>query len=541
MAALFTSLGLVPVLRRWALITGKVDIPDTRKVHKQAIPRLGGIAIYLCFLFASLVFIDGTREVRAILAGCLIVFIVGLIDDLYGLSARKKFAGEIAGVLVTMIVGNLYLVNLGNLFGFGSVVLPAWLSGPFTVFAVVGVINAINLIDGLDGLSGGISVIALMAFMLLAFRGDNLEALALSTALLGSILGFLKYNIYPARIFMGDAGSLSVGFILGFLAIHLTQSATGNISPIVPVIILGLPIVDALWVMVSRLVKGGNPFSPDMTHVHHKFLNLGFQHRFTVILIYGISLFWALFAISAHDWPDYMLFYCYLVVTAITYSLLRYLVIHRDRYAFFDRDSAASLRETHTFRTLATAAGYATPALLTLIISYLLLAVLAAFSADFRALIATAIYFPCLLAVWLLKHRLRMSVVKFTLYLGGLVVAFLVDRATDVGLFFGMSLSSVEPWVFLLMIVMIVCKSIFRQRGELFVSVPEIAVLAVGVFALVTFSQTPGLTSFTHIPIRGGLLFLSINIVFFNRNKQPQQAITDPYLFEQGTHEHQNL
>lgn len=515
MTALFTSLGLVPVLRRWALTTGTVDDPGERKVHKLAIPRLGGIAVYLSFLFAALVFIDGTREVRGILAGGLVVFVVGLIDDLYGLSPKKKFAGEIAGVLVTMIIGQLYLVNLGNLFGFGSIVLPPLFAIPFTVFAVVGVINAINLIDGLDGLSGGVSVIALASFMLLAFHDGNTPVMFLCAALIGAVIGFLKYNIYPARIFMGDAGSLSVGFVLGFLAVYLTQSPVSNVSPMIPVVILGVPIVDAMWVMTRRVMKGGKPFSPDMTHVHHKFLDLGLQHRFTVIVIYGISLFWALFAITAREWPEYLLLYGYLAASLAAYGALRYLIDHRQQYAFFSKDSSLGLRETVTYKALSSTAERVTPALFFLLAFYLLLALIAGFSGDQNNFRVGIYYFPSLVAVWLFRHKLSRSFFKTALYLSGLVMAVIVDGGTYVDLFYGFSIAQVEVWVFSLMLSLVIVKTVFRQDGEMFVSIPEIVVLATGVFALVTFSQMSELSHLSNVPIRGGVLFLAINIVFF--------------------------
>lgn len=525
MTALFTSLGLVPVLRRWALTTGTVDTPDERKVHKEAIPRLGGVAIYISFLFSALVFIEGSREVRGILAGALVIFVVGLIDDLYGLSARRKFAGEIAGVLVTITVGHLYLTNLGNLFGLGSIVLSQWASVFFTIFAVVGVINAINLIDGLDGLSGGVSVIALASFALLAFHDGNFEIVALCAALLGAILGFLKYNLYPARIFMGDAGSLTVGFVLGFIAVFLTQTPQSSVSPMIPVVIMGLPILDAVWVMVCRIMKGGGPFTADMTHVHHKFLNLGFQHRFTVIVIYGISLFWALIAITIRDWPEYLLLLNYVVVSMACYGALRYLINHRNRHAFFAKDSSASLRETHTYKILSAKADLIAPMLFVFLVFYLLLAMISTVSSDNYSLFAGSFYLAAVVVVWLFKNKLRQSFLKMVGYLGGLVVAFLVERVHSIDLFTGFPVVQIEVYVFVLMVTLVIIKTLFRRWGEFFVSVPEVAILATGVFVLVAFSQTPELSHLSNVPIRGGVLFFAINIVFFNSTKNQRPIV----------------
>lgn len=520
MTALFASLGLVPVLRRWALINEKLDLPDERKVHTQAIPRLGGVAIYLSFLFSALVFIEVTREVRGILAGGLVIFVVGIIDDLYGLSPKKKFAGEIVGVLVTMAVGHLYLANLGNLFGFGDIVLPFWPAVAFTIFAVVGVINAINLIDGLDGLSGGISVIALASFMLLAFHDGNSEVVFLCAALLGALIGFLKYNFYPARIFMGDTGSLSIGFVFGFLAIFLTQTPTGHISPMTPVLILGVPIIDALWVMVRRVMKGKKPFSPDMTHVHHKFLNLGFEHRFTVIIIYSISLFWALVAILAHAWPEYLLLFSYLIISMVSYGLLRYLINHRQQYPFMSKDSVAGLRLTNSYGRLTARIDSLSPLLLILLLTYLLVAIINDFSEVVNNLWFIVAGVAALIVLWGVRHshshKITPSVVKSLFYLSGLLVALLIERADGANQFMAQG----EILIFSLITVLVIFKVLFRLDGEFFVGAPELVVLITGVFALVAFSNIPDLEHLSAVPIRGGILFLAINSVFFNSRSQ---------------------
>ena len=517
MTALFISLGLVPVLRRWALTNGTLDEPDERKVHKQAIPRLGGIAISISFLFTVLVFVDISRGVRGILVGGLVVFVTGLIDDLYGLTAKKKFAGEIAGVLIAMIIGRLYLSNLGNLFGFGVITLPLWLAVPFTIFAVVGVINAINLIDGLDGLSGGVSMISLFSFMLLAFHDGNRDVMFLSAALLGAVIGFLKYNFYPARIFMGDAGSLSVGFVLGFLALFLTQAPGNNITPMAPVVILGLPVIDAIWVMVQRMLKGKKPFSPDMTHVHHKFMDLGFQHRFVVIFIYGISLFWALVAIVACNRPGYMLLSAYLVVSTVSYGVLRYMINHRERFPFLDKDSALGFRETAIYKRMSSILDSTSPFLLGLFVLYLLLAVIMDFSEVVENLEIITGFATGLLVFWLLRrirrHTVSRSFVKVVLYLIAVLAALLTERATNAGMF----IARTEVFVFALITALVVLRALFRHEGDIYIGISEIVVLITGVFALVSFAQIPELKPLASVPIRGGILFLAINTVLSNR------------------------
>lgn len=353
MTALFAALIMVPQLTRWALASGTVDTPDARKVHTEAVPRIGGVAIFMSFILAILIYVDITPEIRGIMAGGLVMFLTGLIDDLQGLRPAQKLLGQTGAVLVAMSIGRIHIDHLGDLFGMGNIVLPIWIGVPFTVFAVVGLTNAINLIDGLDGLAGGVATIALLAFFALAWHDGNQMVMTLCACLLGAIFGFLKYNIYPARIFMGDAGSLTIGFLLAMLAILLTQgTGRGGIPPVVPLIVLALPITDTLWVMLRRISKRINPFTPDRGHVHHKFLDLGFQHRFTVIIIYGISFLIAASALTLHDLSEHALLLAHVAGLVLIFLLLRYVVRHKERFSILSTDSAKELRNSVTFERL---------------------------------------------------------------------------------------------------------------------------------------------------------------------------------------------
>ena len=375
LTALCTSLLMVPYLRRWALDRHELDWPDERKVHDAPTPRLGGIAIFLSFLFVILIFGPQIPVFRGLLAGSLVVFATGVADDLNGISPRGKSIGIVIACLVTIAVDNLWIHNLGNLFGFGQIVLPLWLGVPFTVFAVVGVSNALNLIDGLDGLAGGVALLALTAFALLGWLDGNQAALLLTVGLAGALLGFLNYNLYPARIFMGDAGSLTVGFVLGFLAVMLTQSPGTTNSPMLPVLVLALPIIDTIWVMARRIFAGQNPFVPDLSHVHHKFLDLGFEHRMTVVIIHALSLFWACSALVLRDLPEYQLLLYLLGTIVAFYILLRYLQFQRDKFGFLLRDSSGGLRSTVLFQHATVVVDRLMPLLCGLLFLYALLAV----------------------------------------------------------------------------------------------------------------------------------------------------------------------
>jgi UDP-GlcNAc:undecaprenyl-phosphate GlcNAc-1-phosphate transferase len=373
-SALFAALIMVPFLRQWALDRGDLDQPDERRQHAAPTPRLGGVAIFLAFLFSAIVFAPVSDAVRGILAGALIIFATGVVDDLNGIRAPQKFFGQVTACLVTMAVGKLYLVNLGNLFGFGDIVLPVWFGILFTLFTVIGVINAINLIDGLDGLAGGISIITLTAFLLLGLLDGDKTSVMLAAAAGGAIIGFLKYNFYPARIFMGDTGSLVIGFLLGFLAVHMTQRPGATVSPMVPVLVLGLPLIDTVWVMTRRVFIGLSPFIADRSHVHHKFLDLGFEHRFTVIIIYGIATVWACLAVTLRTAPEYLLLILYLVTFLCFYLALRHVEKNRERFPLLRRDSNVEIRASATYQKISQLVDGLVPAIKYLLAGYLLLA-----------------------------------------------------------------------------------------------------------------------------------------------------------------------
>lgn len=323
--AFLLSLFTVPLLVKWARRADVYDATGGHKIHAGKVPRLGGMAIFFAFTLALTLFSEVPPVIWGLLAGASIVFVTGLLDDLFTLTPKEKFLGEILATLTTISMSKLYITDLGDLFGFGNITLPLGLAIPFTVFAVVGVINAINLIDGLDGLSGGISVIALITLFLLGYHDGNGEVPLICAALIGATSGFLVFNAHPARIFMGDAGSLLLGFVLAFLSIHLTQAHGANVRPVAPLLILGLPIVDAVFVMTRRLLKGSSPFRADKTHIHHQFLYLGLNHMQAVYFMYGISFFWASVSLWLRNIPDWNLLLLFSVIVMSSYVLMRYM------------------------------------------------------------------------------------------------------------------------------------------------------------------------------------------------------------------------
>lgn len=286
-SAFMLSLLGTPLVKKIAIRVKAIDKPEERKVHQIAMPRLGGLAICVSFWLIVVLTQELTREIYGLLGGGLIICLVGIWDDLYGISAKKKLAVQIIAASFAAYMG-IQVDFLTH--PFDNVISLHYLSYPVTVLWIIGITNAINLIDGLDGLAAGVSAIAALTLgvvsMLEGFGSIGILAFILSA----SIFGFLKYNFHPAKIFMGDTGSLFLGFNLSAIAIlGLTKSAT-IISVFLPVIILGIPIIDTMLAIFRRYNNGKPIFSPDKEHLHHRLLALGLTHRKTVLIIYGVSV-----------------------------------------------------------------------------------------------------------------------------------------------------------------------------------------------------------------------------------------------------------
>jgi len=270
---------------KWADKIGAIDIPDARKVHTQAVPRVGGIAMVVGSVFSIILLADLNQQYISILASFLVIWGFGLWDDKCDLNYKIKFLGQLLAVVIVVIWGDVVVHS----FPFVDGALPDYLAIPLTIFALVGITNAINLSDGLDGLAGGTSLITISIIGLLAFDANGEMVVLMSMAIAGSILGFLRHNTHPARLFMGDTGSQFLGFSLGVLVIVLSQSINPAMSPLIPLFILGLPILDTMAVMGQRIYEGRSPFSPDKNHIHHKLLNIGFDHYEAVFIIYLVQ------------------------------------------------------------------------------------------------------------------------------------------------------------------------------------------------------------------------------------------------------------
>jgi len=281
--AMVVTMVWLPVLRRLADRWLIIDQPGARKVHSSPIPRVGGMAMALGVFVAALLSIHLQSADRWFLVGATVLIVFGVADDRFDLDYRVKLLGQVLAVTVVVTAGDarIQTLVLGD-----RISLPDWVSLPLSVLFLVGVTNAVNLADGLDGLAGGMTFLCLCAVALLSSFGIPGSSTALALALAGAVLGFLRFNTYPATIFMGDAGSQLLGFSIAVLSIRATQNTSTDCSATIPVLLLALPILDTLSVMVQRVSEGRSPFSPDKNHIHHKLLALGFHHHEAVMVIY---------------------------------------------------------------------------------------------------------------------------------------------------------------------------------------------------------------------------------------------------------------
>ncbi len=470
-ASLMTAMIMIPSVSKLAIRIGGIDKPDDRKVHCTETPRLGGIAIFCAFLFSVLFFIDIDRQIKAFLAGAVVIFLTGLADDLTGLSPRNKLTGEIIAASVAIISGGISMTTLGNPLGLGEIQL-GLCAIPFTIFAVVGVMNAINLIDGLDGLAGGTSAVACLAFGVLSWNSGNNSLLTLVVALLGAIVGFLRYNTYPARIFMGDSGSLFLGYCMGFFSVMLLNYSGGTISPVAPLMILGVPILDTLVVMGGRKLHGKSISSPDKTHIHHRLLDLGFGHRFSVLLVYGLSYLLAVSALLLHGIRDSIQIIVLVTFCIVIYSLLQVLATSEKAQQFLLLKNNSSLRQTASFRTLVVYSRF-----LLLVMKYLLLVILSLIifvTPEYPANIAwiSGLLLVSMSGLFIYRKGWGNSLLQSVVYFSGLTSIFIIENYGRRSELAGWHLIWISHALFACLLVVVGVKVVLRKRVGHLINTP---------------------------------------------------------------------
>lgn len=288
------SLCITPVIKMIAKHVGAMDIPNERKVHKVPMPRLGGLSIFFGFLLGYMLFGEQSIVMNSILIASFVVILIGVFDDIKPLKASVKFIGQLVAACIIVFYGNIILRDVS---AFGIYIDFGFLSIPFTIFFILGCINCMNLIDGLDGLAAGISsiyfaTIGIIAIMQGKFGLDFL----LTFIMLGSTLGFLVHNFNPATIFMGDSGSMFLGLIISVIALLGFKNVTMT-SLIIPLLLLAIPILDTIFAIIRRTLKGEKISTPDKYHIHHQLLKRNLSQRQTVLAIYVINILFAIASI----------------------------------------------------------------------------------------------------------------------------------------------------------------------------------------------------------------------------------------------------
>jgi len=297
--AMLISFISTPVVKSLAYKVGAVDVPkDNRRMHKTPIPRMGGLAIFLGFILSVLVFLPLTEQLRGMLLGACIIVVLGIFDDIYALGAKLKFIIQIAAALVAVLMGNkITLLSNPNIFSSNPYWDLGWLAVPVSVLWIVAITNAVNLIDGLDGLACGVSTISSMTMLVIALCVAESDVAILMAALSGACIGFLPYNLNPAKIFMGDTGATFLGFIMATASIQGLFKLYNIISFAVPFLMLGLPIFDTCSAVVRRLSRGQSPMTADRSHIHHKLIDMGLSQKQAVAVLYVISAILGLSAV----------------------------------------------------------------------------------------------------------------------------------------------------------------------------------------------------------------------------------------------------
>ncbi len=310
--ALALTLLLIPRFARVARQVGLVDTPSKRKVHSEPIPLIGGIVIMMAVAITCLTFVP-LKSFRGLYAGLFLLTLVGLLDDFKEINHKVRLLVQMLAVVFMVYYSDTRLLTFGNLLGFGDINFGIF-SVLATIFTIVGVINALNLIDGLDALSGGVSFVAFSAFGTLSLLNGQSALFTLILCFLGAISGFLWYNKPPARVFMGDAGSIAIGFVLGYLSIAVTHHPGGIAPSVCALVILAVPITDTIIVMSIRVARGKSPFSPDRGHMHHMLIRFGYSKTQALAILVGLSACFAAFSVcgALYDTPEHLMFLAYL-------------------------------------------------------------------------------------------------------------------------------------------------------------------------------------------------------------------------------------
>ena len=321
LVALVVSFLMTPVVKSFAYKVGAIDVPkDARRMHKEPIPRLGGLAIFFGFMVSILLFVNISTEMKSILLGAVIIVVLGVVDDIMALPAMLKFVVQIVAALIPALGGvRILAFSNPNIFSSDLYWVLGNLSVPLTVLWIVAITNAVNLIDGLDGLANGVSAISATTVLVIALMGGQVQVAIVMAALVGACVGFMPYNSNPAKMFMGDTGATFLGFILATMSIQGLFKFYAVISFAVPFLILGLPIFDTAFAFIRRIAHGQSPMHADRSHIHHRLIDMGLNQKQAVASLYVISAILGLSAVVLTTGGEQraMLFFAAMCIVAV--------------------------------------------------------------------------------------------------------------------------------------------------------------------------------------------------------------------------------
>ena len=297
--AFIVAFGTTPIVKAFAQKVGAMDNPDeARRIHTHPIPRMGGMAIFLGFLVSVVLFADISVPVQGILIGSIIIVAAGILDDIISLRWWIKLIAQFAAAVIAVVHGvTIEGIMNPNVFSAETTLLIGYLSIPVTILWIVGVTNAVNLIDGLDGLACGVSAISSVTMLTVALMVAEPNVALLLAALAGGCLGFIPYNLNPAKIFMGDTGALLLGYVLATASILGLFKFYAVMTFLVPVMALALPLFDTIFAIIRRLLKGQSPMTPDRGHLHHRLIDHGLSQKQAVAVLYSLSAMMGLTAV----------------------------------------------------------------------------------------------------------------------------------------------------------------------------------------------------------------------------------------------------
>ena len=326
----------IPTIIRISYLKHLYDVPDDRKAHGRIIPTLGGLAIFAGFAISLNIFAPSEvnfATYQFLIAALLIIFFIGIQDDILIISPLKKLMGQIIAASLVVLMGGVKLTSMYGLFGIGE--LDESYSIILTIFTLLVIMNGFNLIDGINWLSGGVGIVVSLAFGVFFLVNDRPEYAVICSSLIGGLLGFMWFNKTPAKIFMGDTGSLSLGLINGVLGIYfIEENATAsalsfNSVPIVAFGVMIVPLFDTLRVFIWRMLRGKSPLNPDRNHIHHRLLELGFSHMKSSGIIILTNILFITFIYFAHDQMNSLVLLLILLVAATVLSYIPSIIIKK--------------------------------------------------------------------------------------------------------------------------------------------------------------------------------------------------------------------